>query len=50
LDKIRDEIKEMTPTCHNADWSITDLVSISEVIKLIDKYKGESEWTDAGSN
>jgi len=43
LDKIRAEIKEMTPTYHNGDWSITDLVSISEVLKILDKYKVESE-------
>jgi hypothetical protein len=43
LDKIKAEIKEMTPTFHNSDWSITDLVSISEVIKLIDKHMTESE-------
>ena len=43
LDKIKDDIKEMTPTYHNPDWSITDLVSISEVLKLVDKYKAESE-------
>ena len=39
LDKISAEIKEMTPTYHNPDWSITDLVPISKVLKLIDKYK-----------
>lgn len=27
--------REMTPTYHNPDWSITDLVSISEVNKFI---------------
>lgn len=43
LDKIRAEIKEMTPTYHNPDWSITDLVSISEILKLIDKCATESE-------
>jgi hypothetical protein len=43
LDKISAEIEEMTPTYHNFDWSITDLVPISEVLKLIDKYKAESE-------
>ena len=43
LDRIRDEIKGMTPTYHNLDWSITDLVPISEVLKLVDKYKAESE-------
>ena len=43
LDKIRAEIKGMTPTYHNPDWSITDLAPISEVLKLIDKYKAESE-------
>lgn len=43
LDKIRAEIKGMLPTYHNADWSITDLVPISEVLKLVDKYKAESE-------
>lgn len=43
LDKIRSEIKEMTPTYHNSDWSITDLVPISEVIDVVDKYKAESE-------
>ena len=43
LDKIRAEIKGMTPTYHNSDWSITDLVPISEVLKRIDKYKAESE-------
>lgn len=43
LDKIRAEIKGMTPTYHNPDWSITDLVSISEVLDVIDKYRSESE-------
>jgi hypothetical protein len=43
LDKIRAEIKGMTPTYHNHDWSITDLVPISEVLKLVDKYKAETE-------
>ena len=43
LDKLRAEIEELTPTYHNPDWSITDLVPISEVLKLIDKYKTESE-------
>jgi len=43
LDKIRAEIKGMIPTYHNPDWSITDLVPISEVLKLVDKYKAESE-------
>ena len=43
LDKIRAEIKGMTPTYHNPDWSITDLVPISEVLRLVDKYKAESE-------
>ena len=43
LDKIRAEIEQMTPTYHNNDWSIMDLVPISEVLKLIDKYKKESE-------
>ena len=43
LDKIRAEIKGMLPTYHNLDWSITDLVPISEVLKIIDKYKAESE-------
>lgn len=43
LDKIRAEIKGMTPTYHNADWSITDLVPISEVLKIVDRYKAESE-------
>lgn len=33
----------MTPTYHNPDWSITDLVPISEVLKLVDKYKAETE-------
>lgn len=39
LDKIRAEIEEMTPTYHNGDWSIKDLVPISNVIKIIDKYR-----------
>ena len=43
LDKLRAEIKGMTPTYHNPDWSITDLVPISEVLKILDKYKAESE-------
>lgn len=43
LDKIRAEIEGMTPTYHNPDWSITDLVPISEVLKLVNKYKAESE-------
>ena len=43
LDKIRAEIEGMTPTYHNTDWSITDLVPISEVLKLVNKYKAESE-------
>lgn len=43
LDKIRAEIEQMTPTYHNPDWSITDLVPISEVLKRIDKYKAEIE-------
>lgn len=43
LDKIRAEIKGMTPTYHNPDWSITDLAPISEVLKILDKYKTESE-------
>ena len=41
LDKIRVEIEGMTPTYHNPDWSITDLVPISEVLKLVDKYKAD---------
>ena len=45
LDKIRAEIKGMTPTYHNPDWSITDLVPISEVLKRVDKYKSETENT-----
>lgn len=45
LDKIRAEIKGMTPTYHNPDWTITDLVPISEVLKLVDKYKAETEET-----
>ena len=43
LDKIRAEIKGMTPTYHNPDWSITDLVPISEVLDVVDKYKAEVE-------
>lgn len=43
LDKIRTEIEGITSTYHNADWSITDLAPISEVLKIIDKYKAESE-------
>ena len=43
LNKLRVEIEEMTPTYHNLDWSITDLVSLSDVLKLIDKYRTESE-------
>ena len=39
LDKLKTEIKEMTPTYHNPDWSITDLIPISEVLKLVDNYK-----------
>ena len=50
LDKIRAEIKGMTLTYHNLDWSITDLVPISEVLKIIDRYNTESEETDADSN
>ena len=40
----------MTLTYHNLDWSITDLVPISEVLKIIDRYNTESEETDADSN
>lgn len=43
LDEIRAEIEGMTPTYHNPDWSITDLVPISKVLDVIDKYKAESE-------
>ena len=43
LDKIRAEIMKMTPTYHNNDWSITDLVPISKVLEIIGKYKSESE-------
>jgi hypothetical protein len=43
LDKLRAEIKEITPTYHNPDWSVTDLIPISEVLKLIDKYKADAE-------
>lgn len=43
IDKIRADIKGMTPTYHNSDWSIIDLVPISEVLKRIDKHKAESE-------
>jgi hypothetical protein len=43
LDKIKAEIEAMTPTYHNNDWSITDLVPISEVLKIVDKYNIESE-------
>ena len=50
LDKIRAEINGMTPTYHNPDWSITDLVPISEVLKVIDKYKAESEDKDGQTN
>lgn len=41
LDKIRAEIEEMTPTYHNLDWSITDLVPINKVLKIIDKIRDE---------
>ena len=43
LTKMRAEIEKMTPTYHNPDWSITDLVPISEVLKLVDKYKAGSK-------
>ena len=43
LDKIRAEIKGMTPTYHNPDWSLTDLVPISEVLDVVNKYMAESE-------
>lgn len=43
LDRIRAEIKGMTPTYHNLDWSITDLVPISKVLDVIDKYNEKSE-------
>ena len=43
LDNVRAEIKGITPTYHNPDWSITDLAPISEVLKILDKYKAESE-------
>ena len=43
LDRIRAEVKGMTPTYHNLDWSITDLVPISKVLDVMDKYKEESE-------
>lgn len=43
LDRIRAEIKGMTPTYHNLNWSITDLVPISKVLDVMDKYKEESE-------
>ena len=39
LDNIRTEIEQMTPTYHNDDWFIRDLVPISKVIKIIDKYR-----------
>ena len=38
LEDIKEEIKGMTPTYHNSDWSITDLFPISEVLKLINKH------------
>jgi hypothetical protein len=47
LTEIQLEIEEMAPTYHNQDWSITDLVSISEVNKVIQQkinaLKGEEE-------
>ena len=43
MDKIRDDINGITPTYHNPDWSIEDLVPISKVLKILDKYKAESE-------
>lgn len=47
LDKIRAEIEEMTPTYHNLDWSITDLVPINKVLKIIDKIRDEIMDTGA---
>jgi hypothetical protein len=41
LDEIIKEIKGITPTYHNPDWSITDLVSMSKVIEVFEKYKVE---------
>lgn len=46
LNKIRAEINGMTPTYHNLDWSITDLVPISKVLDVIDKYKVESKYKE----
>ena len=43
LDEIRAEIEEITPTYHNPDWSITDLVPVSKVLDMINKYRAESE-------
>lgn len=45
LTELKSEIEQMTPTYHNPNWSITDLVSISEVNKVIQQkintLKGE---------
>lgn len=37
LTELQLEIEQMTPTYHNPDWSITDLIPMSEVIKTIQK-------------
>ena len=39
LNNIKAEIKSISPTYHNFDWSITDLVPINVVLDIIDKYK-----------
>ena len=39
LDKIRVEIEKITPTYHNHDWSITDLIPISKALDVIEMEK-----------
>ena len=45
LTELKSEIEQMTPTYHYPNWYITDLVSISEVNKVIQQkintLKGE---------
>ena len=43
LDDIKAEIENITPTYHNNDWSMTDLVSIKTVLKIIDKHIGKEK-------
>jgi hypothetical protein len=45
LDKIRAEIEQITDT-----MGVSQYVSKIDVLRIIDKYKAESEETDADSN